>query len=268
MSKLLKLKKFFTIEEAGKYLSSVFEDNVSVSDIYGYALDRHLTLSVKFNSLIEMSPGYEFAESDLPYSANETNSFVTRFGRTVFFEDGVMIGEGIWDLSMFGREFMEIDVLHKKSVGETAWESSTVDSIILKRNSIFCKLKALESQIDTGPHVIPEGIAQDLSESRVDCPSLDYYSHKLVIRKEELDRFILSLDDDPLVTPTLTEGEKPLATKERNSLLTLIVALCEQLKIDPLARGAATALQQATELSGTPLGKETIRQILLKVKQF
>ncbi|ENC6708509.1 hypothetical protein ABKY54_003094 [Vibrio harveyi] len=64
MSKLLKLKKFFTIEEAGKYLSSVFEDNVSVSDIYGYALDRHLTLSVKFNSLIEMSPGYEFAESN------------------------------------------------------------------------------------------------------------------------------------------------------------------------------------------------------------
>ncbi|MCG9658189.1 hypothetical protein [Vibrio mediterranei] len=268
MSKLLKLKKFLTVEEAGKYLSSVLEEAVSVPDIYGFALDRHLTLSVKFNSVIEMSPGFEFEESKLPYNANETNSFVTGLGRRVFFEDSVMIGEGIFDLSMLGSEFMEVDALHKKSLGEIAWESSTIESIILKRNSFFYKLKGLESQIDEVSHVIPEGRALDSHEMRCDCRSLNYYSHKLIIRKEELDRFILSLNEENGLITTPIEEEKSLAAKERNSLLTLIVALCEQLKIDPLARGTAGVLQQATELSGSPLGKETIRQILLKIKQF
>lgn len=261
MSKLLKLKKIFTIDEAAKYLSSVLEENVSETDIYGFALERHLTLSVKFNSLIEMSPGYEFAESDLPYSADDSNSFVNRFGHRVYFEDGVMIGEGIFDLSMFGREFLDINTLYKQSIGEVAWESSHIGSVILKRNGIFFKLKGIESQIDEGPHVIPEGIALELSERKVDCRTLDYYAHTLVIRKEELERFILALEDELIPT----EDENPLTTRERNTLLIIIGALCKQVGINPSSTGVAKSVATMTDLVGVSVNEGTVKNKLDQV---
>lgn len=264
MSKLLKLKRFFTLEEAGRHLSSVFEGDVSVSDIYCFALDRHLTLSVKFNSLIEASPGYEFAEQELPFYVNESNSIVTGFGRRVFFEDRVMFTEGIFDLTMFGREFMDLNALYKQSIGEVAWESSPIDSVILRKNGIYYKLKGIESQIDEGPHMIQEGRAIDRSESRVDCRTLNYYSHKLVIRKEELDRFISALDEVP-VESALIEDEKPLATRERNTLLIMIGALCKQVGIDPSSPGVAKSVAAMTELVGAPVSEETVKNKLDQV---
>lgn len=264
MSKLLQLKKFFTMKEAASYLSSVLEESVSETDIYGFALDRHLTLSVKFNSLIEMSPGYEFADADLPYSADDNNCFVNRFGHRVFFEDVVMISEGIWDLSMLGGEFIEIDALHKTATGEGTWERPRIDAVILKKNAIFCKLKCLGSNIDEAPHVIPEGEARDLTEKRIDCLTLGYYSHNIVIRKEELSRFIDSLDDEPEATPVIAE-DKPLMARERNILLKMIGAFCNELNIDPSARGVTTSVQAMTELAGTPISDDTIRKILKDV---
>ncbi|EKO3415605.1 hypothetical protein ACOIPL_001098 [Vibrio fluvialis] len=268
MSKLLKLKRFFTLKEASKYLSSAFEENVSVSDIYSFALDRHLTLSVKFNSVIEASVGYEFAESELPYRANESNSFVSRFGSRIFFEDGVMITEGIFDLSLFGREFMDLNRLYMQSIGEVAWECSPVDSVILKKNGFYYKLKGIESQIDEGPHVVPEGRNLDRSESRVDCRTLNYYAHTLVIRKEELDRFISAQDDEAPVDPIPVEDEKPLATRERNTLLTVIGALLKEQGITPSDRGVASAIQLMTETIGSVVSENTIRKILGQISDI
>ena len=48
MSKLLKFKKWLTIEEAEKYLSVIFEEEVTRADILRLALDGELTLSVNF----------------------------------------------------------------------------------------------------------------------------------------------------------------------------------------------------------------------------
>lgn len=265
MSKLIKLKKFFTVDEAAKYLSCLLEENVSEVDIYGFALDRHLTLSVKFNSLIEMAPGYEFAESDLPYSADDNNSFVNRFGHRVFFEDGVMIGEGIWDLPMLGGEFVDIDTLHKTATGEESWERSRTNAVILKKNSIFCKLKCLELNSGKGSHVIPEGEALDMTEKRIDCLTLNYYSHTIVIRKEELNRFISSLDDEQSVKPEITEEAKPFTARERNTLLTLVGALCKEAKIDPTLRGVSASVKAMTELVGAPISDDTIRKIFKEI---
>lgn len=265
MSKLLKLKKFFTIDEAAKYLSSVLEEDVSETDIYGFALERHLTISVKFNSLIEISPGCELSESDLPYNANNSNSFVNRLGHSIYFEDGVVISEGIWDLSMLGGEFIEIDSLHKSATDGRTWECPRVDAVILKKNSVFCKLKCLESNLDEAPHVISDGEVRDLTEERIDCLTLGYYSHRLVIRKEELNRFIHSLDDEQTVIPVITEEDKPLASRERNTLLTLIGVLCNDLGINPSVRGVTASVQAMTELAGTPISDDTIRKILKEV---
>ncbi|MDD1826799.1 hypothetical protein LRP52_31935, partial [Photobacterium sp. ZSDE20] len=229
-----------------------------------YALDRHLTLSVKFNSLIEMSPGYVFAEEDLPYGANELNSFTISLGRRVFFEDIVMIDEGIWDLSMLGRELMSVDALQQNALGGKTWRSSPIDSVILKKNGIYCKLKGLESNIDAGPHVIPEGMVRDFSENRVDCRSLDYYDHEIVIKTHELTRFIQSLDDEK---PDDLKGEPSTSTKELNSHIIFARGLMEMAGIDPAKKGYTTAIKVAIETNGLSMSENTIRKMCKQVRE-
>ena len=81
----------------------------------------------------------------------------------------------------------------------------------------------------------------------------------LVVRTNELNRFIKSLEDTP-------SNEKALASKERNSLLVLIGALCKQVDIDPKQRGVAASLVAMTELVGAPLTDDTIRKILSQIE--
>ncbi|MGR5246070.1 hypothetical protein ACP3VU_15250 [Vibrio sp. PNB23_22_6] len=63
MSKLLKLKKFFTLEEAARHLSSSLEEEVTKVDIYNLALEGHLTVSVRFQGVFVMSPGRVFEDA-------------------------------------------------------------------------------------------------------------------------------------------------------------------------------------------------------------
>ncbi|WP_167489365.1 hypothetical protein [Vibrio ouci] len=157
---------------------------------------------------------------------------------------------------------MDLNALYMQSIGEVAWECSPVDSVILKKNGFYYKLKGIESQIDEGPHVVPEGRKLDRSESRVDCRPLNYYAHTLVIRKEELDRFISAQDDEAPVKPTPTGDEQSLAWKERNSYLVLIAALSEHLKIDPRARGVELKYQLLSSNAFSILDEDGIRPTL------
>jgi hypothetical protein len=47
MSKLHKLKKWITVTNAAEHLSKVFDEQLTVTDIYQFAIDGHLLLSVK-----------------------------------------------------------------------------------------------------------------------------------------------------------------------------------------------------------------------------
>ena len=57
-----------------------------------------------------------------------------------------------------------------------------------------------------------------------------------------------------------------LATKERNTLLILIAALCRNSKIDYKQRGVAIAIQQMTENIGAPVTDDTIKRILGQIE--
>ena len=80
-----------------------------------------------------------------------------------------------------------------------------------------------------------------------------------MIRTAEVTRFIQSLENTSLL-------EKPLTSKERNSLLVLIGALCKEVDIDPNKRGVAPALVKMTEILGAPLTDDTVRKILKQIE--
>lgn len=264
--KIFNLKKCLSLDEASVYLSSAFEEKVTVADICRLVLDRQLTLSVRFNSYIEISPGHLLDESSLPYTSNATNTFVLNLTQRLFFEDGAMLSEGVWDLTMFGGEVLCVEELLSFEEGTPAWRASAAESIILKRNSVFGKLKAISSKLGTSANIIGKETKLDPREARVDCKTLDYYDHELVVRKSEIDRFVLSVQGEKLPEPPVILEEKTLASRERNTLLTVIGALCHQLDIDPSARGVSSAVQRMTELVGVSISDDSIRKILSEVE--
>ena len=58
---------------------------------------------------------------------------------------------------------------------------------------------------------------------------------------------------------------KPLNTTERNTLLTLIAALCKFDGVDPNARDATSQIVQMTEDLGAPISDDTIRKVLHQI---
>ena len=79
-----------------------------------------------------------------------------------------------------------------------------------------------------------------------------------VVRTEALQEFEQSIND-------LTKKEKPFEITERNSLLTIIAALCNYSDIKHDGRGAATQIAKLTEEIGAAVSDDTVRRALKKI---
>ena len=95
-----------------------------------------------------------------------------------------------------------------------------------------------------------------------DSLNLGQHCNQLVIRTDELLRFIYTQQEEVIVKD---DFEKPMTSKERNTLLVLVGAFCKNADIDPSARGVTPALVAMTELVGAPLSDDSIRKILSQV---
>lgn len=69
----------------------------------------------------------------------------------------------------------------------------------------------------------------------------------------------MSVSDDVAVT------ESPITTRERNTLLTIIAALCDYSGIDPAGKGTANQIAKMTETLGATVTDDTIRKALAKI---
>lgn len=58
---------------------------------------------------------------------------------------------------------------------------------------------------------------------------------------------------------------KPLATRERRTLLTIIASLCKYERLDPKARGTAQRIMEMTDDLGAHVGDETILKMLAEI---
>jgi hypothetical protein len=81
----------------------------------------------------------------------------------------------------------------------------------------------------------------------------------MVVRTDALREFEQTINADSVPV------DKPLNTTERNTLLTIIAALCDYSAIDPKARGAANQIASMTEELGAPVTDETIHKALMKI---
>lgn len=217
--------------------------------------------------------------------------------RVLELEDVVITLSGVYDLLMLGNERNEMEHAFQMLTGgpavtlsilEGAFVTSgsttmfqlqeRIDSIKLDPSS-QAQFDALKALLDAAPKKTESQKAQELPPPRSEEPEKsftsktnswdskrncdDYYpadglpaDSVIVVRTDALRELEKSLDS------ASEDWDKPLTATERNTLLTIIAALCENFKItiaDPKAAGKISGL---TDLISTPVTDETVRKVL------
>ena len=144
MSKLLKLKKWLSLDDAVVYLSKILEEPVSTIDLYQLAIDGHLVLSVHFinpcNAKTGEVVGYKDIQTVPSLCGEHLVSVSTWFdeGKELdpktsrFFNqnNGISYLDGVWDLYLgAGAAKLYLRSLRQFESTEANITSFTLDGI-------------------------------------------------------------------------------------------------------------------------------------------
>lgn len=204
---------------------------------------------------------------------------------------------GVWDLAMLGSEIADIEHYYQQETSGVAVTLSSIDGMFVQQGNVICQLQTdyeenefkggskahrrdLEIEIAQKKYSKKKAKAlidrflearKEFLEERKNQPrernyfpsgGLVEHDFALVVRTNEITRFLRSLEE-----PTQEQkSEKPLGSREKNTLLVLIGALCKQANIDPEMRGVSTSIEAMTQELGAPISNDTIRNILKQIE--
>ncbi|WP_299772298.1 hypothetical protein [uncultured Pseudoteredinibacter sp.] len=312
MSKLFKVKERLTLEEAASHITTALGETVTLADLFRFALDGHLTLSVDFMNKANARAGkwvktkdieFETIEINIltgekldePYEIPSKHELYVSDDNWVALESSVISISGVWDLPMIGAERLDVEHEYQQLTSGIAVTLVGIDGTFVQQGDIICQLKTDydNNEYQEGSKAQQEGLESFIAtsklsdekiralrekfnstreqylKSRLDSPrdnhfypsgGLGEHDYTYVLRTHEVARFIQSLG-------VPSEPPKPMNSKERNSLLVLIAALCKNADIDPTLRGVTTSLVAMTENLGAPLSDDTIRKILSQLEE-
>ena len=273
MNKLLNLKDWFTVTDAARHLSSLLEEDVREADVLRFALDARLKLSVFFpkptpaffgtfitvDDVSDHLPGdriwccQEGEEQDAAATAHET--YMNEYYGWSSNEDTILIDKkdkqvlqvqshceiaGIFDLTIRGgeRDYLENQYQRLiKSVTGQPEQGLQAESIPVL-SEVNQQGSAAYGLLPTPDDFFPKG-------------SL------LVVRTTALQE---------LETVNSTQPARPLAKRERDTLLVIIAALAKLAKIDlTKPSSAAASIERQSELMGTRVAARTIENHLNRI---
>jgi hypothetical protein len=250
MSNLLKLKEWLTVAEAAARLSGVFEEKVTEADILRLALDRKLTLSIRFKDDVVIRPCklLRHDEVALKDAVETVSDFSTNEGRQInckkldidddqclVFDGEMAISDGLWDLPMIGNEkYIIEDRCSHLSGGAFAGDGCHA-GILISKNGLTAQLQVhfihskhhwmpTDSVVSTlyKKIVLVKDVITEMSRPREMnyIPAYELpYSAELVVSSAAFRDFEDSIFGNSSSPPTL------LATTERHTLLKQIGAL-------------------------------------------
>jgi hypothetical protein len=252
---------------------------VKPEDVQFYLMENHVLTNEKLEIPYRMPVNHEIRVAD--------NDWISIVGNVVSIRD-------VWDLTMLGSEAIDIEFYYQQMTSGLEVTLVGLEGVFVEKDDVIAQLqtdfddnefqkgsKAQEKELEQFifSNEVSKAETKELknkfkidreeyldhrkSRPRDDnyFPSggLDEHDYVLVVRTNELNRFVRSLEDT-------SSDERPLTSKERNSLLVLIGALCKEVHIDPTQRGVASSLVAMTELIGAPLTDDTIRKILNQIE--
>lgn len=272
MSKLFKLKKWVTMEEAAKRLTSSLLEEVTEADILRLALDDRIQLSLMLHNGVPCLPGYKVKFS-LPENMKNHSFWLDKYGKEENSNElraFCMVENEELTIAKFRTEEGNVGGLVRLIMED--WGRWCIED----RYQKLCGFPALDrSECFGGLYV--EGGNENLfwlgETEKNDTSSDRFLSIKefpsdatLVIEVESIQKFEQSLTDDSQDATKKNDLDKPLGSRERDTLLAIIAALCEDAGFD-YKKHAKTAgiIQSTADGMGVSIGETTIEGHLKKI---
>lgn len=310
MSKLFKLKKWLTLNEAASHISNIIGERVTLVDIYRLSLDEQLQISAHFINGAKAKKGKFVKTEDIKFLGQEMG---TAFGdefakeyslpvngeikvsedRWVSLDSKVETITGVWDLGMVGSEALDIAHYHQQETSGVDISFNCLHGTFLKQGDVVCQLQSVfygnkpdcrltmqqlnefvdcgklteeqrQELIDEGEYLDDFSLREELTLSYQPSASLNDHDCDLIIKTNEVTRFIQSLEDKP--QEARPQEVKPMTSKQRTTLLVLFASMLKKANFDLNEKGITSKIRRATELNNTPISDETIRNILPHVR--
>lgn len=201
--------------------------------------------------------------------------------------------DGIWDLPLWGNEHLDIQHKYQQLIGGPEVTLVCIEGTYVRRGNIACEVqesweeneyqKGSEAQKkDIENFILRESVSSEKAEKlrgeykvwrkeflekQKNRPKEENYypagklpdDAALVVRTDEVLRFLNELDSID------TSKSAEIGSRERNTLLVLLAALCKEAKIDHTERGIASAIELLTHQIGATVSDDTIRKILKQI---
>lgn len=275
MSKLFKLKEWVTIPDAARHLSQIVNEPVSEADVLQMALDGHLKLTVDFPNRAKARIGRVIPYKDVPhhelpsldgegtftyadgYPLHDIKNGEQLQGETPFIHFGkeVVSIDGLWDLAMLGNERIDIEFDLQNLIGGPEVTMTNIEGTFLNRSD--GTWAALQDRFEDRTVADAAGKKKTIKGSYYPAGGLGTDCTR-VIRTSEILALQSRLDGTAL--------DKPLATRERDTLLTIIAALCKDAGHDYTKHAKTAGLIQSTAAKmGVSIGETTIEGHLKKI---
>lgn len=257
---------------------------------YNVEQDNALRASAKLMTLLKDIPAAEWPNwVPLPSSLKIDGE------RFLDLSESITTLRGVWDLPMIGNERLDIEHEYQNLTGGPAVTLQGLDGPFVEgRDGKICQLQESydENAYEPGSSARLEWLKRHIAENNIEGAKAEsllnqhrkerekflerrktrpanenYYpagglpdDAVIVVRAEALREFEQSVNGAP------SGPEKPIAASERNSLLTIIAALCEYSAIKPQERGAASQIAKLTEEIGAAVSDDTVRRTLAKIQ--
>lgn len=256
---------------------------------YSVEQDNVLLASAKLITLFKDIPAAEWPNwIPLPSSLNIDGE------RFLDLSESITTLRGVWDLPMIGNDRLDIEQEYHNLTGGPAVTLQGLEGPFVEgRDGKICQLQESydENEFQPGSSARLEWLKRHIAENNIEGAKAESLLNQ---HREEREKFLEwrktrpanenyypagGLPDDAVIvvrTEALREfeqsvngapsgSEKPIATSERNSLLTIIAALCEYSAIKPQERGAASQIAKLTEEIGAAVSDDTVRRTLAKI---
>jgi hypothetical protein len=272
LSKLLKLKEWLTLAEAARHLSTLFEEQVTEADVLRLASDGRLQLSVFFPQptsalsgtiitvedvsdhlpgdgaipfyIESMGPKEEaYWQNYFSWASNNDSVLIEKASKLVLQVRSHERISGVWDLAMYGEARSYIEKRYRKLIDlpSLSKEDPQIESIAVIRKrgeqaSEVCGL--LPTPLGNPVNYLP---AESL----------------LVVRTNALQELHAGISE-----------MKPLAKRERDTLLVIIAALARIARIDvSTPSSAASAIESETVRMRARVSERTILNHLNRIPE-
>lgn len=272
MSKLFKLKKWLTLPDAAKHLAIAFGEEVTEADVLRFALDGDLRLSVHLVNGAYARPCFQVNFAELEWddvTALEGNVTIKmpRGGRIFDNERGCFqvqhnvtnLDSDVWDLPLIGGERVDVEFRYQQLTNGPEVTAVSLDGVLVAATN--GALKEIQSHFDDNSYLNKSDFKKPFDHSDNFHPAGRLPDDGVfVIRIEALTDFIQSVNSES------ANADKPLGKRERDTLLSIIAALCKEAKLDYSKPAKTAGLIQSTAIGmGISIGETTIENHLKKI---